>query len=166
MLHVVKVLAVALVVVFIAQLLWRRWRTAQKQAQRQLAMLEFADPNSTNHRDSLQSEFLKAATGTGKPRGLEWKQCDLHEGQLFAIDRVNGELFALVGTTIGFAAIPGGGMEDVEAVSNLRCATAIFVHRLGRWTTDGRVVFNLEPPQGAGALSREPAKNRVSSSYC
>lgn len=45
-------------------------------------------------------------------------------------------------------------MEDVEAVSNLRCATAIFVHRLGRWTTDGRVVFNLEPPQ---ALERYQA---------
>jgi len=137
----VKVL-VGVVVVFLAQLLWRRWRKAQQQAKRQLAMLEFPDL-----REKLQADFLQAAAATGKPRGLSWKQCDLVEGQLFATDRVNGELYALVGATISFEAIPGGDMEDVEAVGNLRCATAIFVHRSGEWTTDGRVVFNLEPRQ-------------------
>jgi len=142
MAHVVKVLVLGIIAVFVSQLLWRRWRVAQQQAKRQLATLEFTDL-----REALQAEFLTAANATGKPRGLSWKQCDLHEGQLFAIDRVNGELFALVGTTINFEAIPGGGMEDVEAVGNLRCATAVFVHRGGHWTTDGRVVFNLEPPQ-------------------
>lgn len=138
---VAKVL-VGIVVVFFAQMLWRRWRVAQQQAKRQLAMLEFADLRAT-----LQGDFLTAAAATGKPRGLSWKQCDLHAGQLFATDSVNGELFSLVGTTISFEAIPGGDMEDVEAVGSLRCATAIFVHRNGAWTTDGRVVFNLEPPQ-------------------
>jgi len=131
-----------IVIVFIAQLLWRRWRTAQQQAKRRLATLEFADL-----RDQLQVEFLKAAGATGKPRGLRWKQCDLDERELFATDRANGELVALVGTTISFEAIPGGGMEEVEAVSNLRSATAVFIHRGGKWTTDGRVVFNLEPAQ-------------------
>ncbi|MGI9428030.1 MAG: hypothetical protein ACR2NM_05190 [Bythopirellula sp.] len=142
MAHVAKVLVVGLLVVLVAQLLWRRWRAAQQQAKRQLATLEFAD-----RREQLQSDFLQAAAATGKPRGLRWKQCELHEGQHFATDRANGELYALVGATISFAAIPGGGMEDVEAVSNLRCATAIFVHRAGHWTTDGRVAFNLEPDQ-------------------
>ena len=142
MTHAVKVLAIGVVVVFVAQLFWRRWRAAQQRAKRQLATLEFADL-----RAKLQAEFLVAAAATGKPRGLSWKECELHEGQLFAIDRANGELFALVGTTIRFEAIPGGGMEEVEAVGNLRCATAIFVHRSGQWTSDGRVVFNLEPLQ-------------------
>lgn len=142
MAHVVKVLAIGVACVFVAQLLWRRWRAAQQQAQRKLATLEFSEL-----REALQSEFLQAAAATGKPRGLRWKQCDLHVGELFATDRVNGELYALVGTTVSFEAIPGGGMEDVEAVSSLRCATAIFVHRGGKWTTEGRVVFNLEPPQ-------------------
>ena len=142
MLHVGKVLAASLVLVFIAQFFWRRWRKAQLQARRQLATLEFDDL-----RDALQREFITAAAATGKPRGLSWKQCDLHEGQLFAVDRTSGELFALVGTTISFEAIAGGDMEDVEAVGNLRYATAIFAHRQGRWTTDGRVVFNLEPAQ-------------------
>lgn len=140
--HFAKVLAVGVVVVFIAQLLWRRWRKAQQGAKRQLAVLEFPD-----QREQLQAEFLQAAAATGKPRGLNWKQCELHEGEIFATDRVNGELYALVGTTVSFEAIPGGGMEDVEAVGNLRAATAIFVHRGGTWTTDGRVVFNHEPQQ-------------------
>lgn len=142
MTHVATVFAVGLACVVVAQLLWRRWRAAQQRAKRQLAMLEFADL-----RESLQSEFLTAAAATGKPRGLHWKQCDLADGELFATDRANGDLYALVGATISFEAIPGGEMEDVEAVGNLRCATAIFVHRGGQWTTDGRVAFNLEPEQ-------------------
>ena len=142
MAQVTKVLVVGLLLVLVAQLLWRRWRAAQQQAKRQLATLEFADL-----RAQLQSDFLQAAAATGKPRGLRWQQCELHNGQRFATDRANGELYAMVGATISFEAIPGGGMEDVEAVSNLRCATAIFVYRDGRWTTDGRVAFNLEPDQ-------------------
>jgi len=142
MAHALKVLLLGIVAVFVAQLLWRRWRAAQQLAKRQLATLEFPEV-----RDALQSEFLAAAGATGKPRGLSWKQCDLDEGQLFATDRANGELYALVGTTISFEAIAGGGMEDVEAVGDLRSATAVFVHRDGNWTTDGRVVFNLEPPE-------------------
>ncbi len=140
--QVAKVLVVGVVVVFIAQLIWRRWRKAQLAAKRQLALLEFGD-----QREPLQAEFLQAAGATGKPRGLRWKQCELHEGELFATDRANGELYALVGVTVSFEAIPGGGMEDVEAVGSLRAATAIFIHRGGRWTTDGRVVFNHEPEQ-------------------
>jgi len=62
-----------------------------------------------------------------------------------AHDRTNGELVGLVGVTIGFEAVQGGGMEDVEAVGNLRAATAVFTHNGRQWTTAGRVVFNLEP---------------------
>ena len=96
-------------------------------------------------RNSLQQMFLNAASATGKPRGLIWKECDLHDGQLFAHDRVANEIYALAGVTICFEAVVGGEMEEVEAVGNLRCATAVFAHRDGTWTTDGRVLFNLEP---------------------
>lgn len=137
-----KVLAIGAVVAFVAQLIWRRLRSAQQGAKRKLAALEFGD-----HHEPLQQEFLQAAAATGKPRGLSWKQCELHSKSLFATDRANGELYALVPVTISFEAIPGGGMEEVEAVSNLRAATAVFVHRGGQWTTDGRVVFNHEPQQ-------------------
>ncbi|MEK6248535.1 MAG: hypothetical protein N2C12_10180, partial [Planctomycetales bacterium] len=49
--------------------------------------------------------------------------------------------------TISFEAIEGGGMEEVEAVSNLRAATAVFFMDGDRWDTRGRVIFNLEPAE-------------------
>ncbi len=140
--HVVITMALGAVVALVAGWLWRRLRTAQQQANRQLALLQFDEALG-----DLQLEFLSAAAATGKPRGLHWKQCDLGETRLFATDLANGELIALVGATISFEAIAGGDMEDVEAVGNLRFATAIFVHRQEKWSTDGRVVFNLEPAQ-------------------
>jgi hypothetical protein len=97
------------------------------------------------NRKTLESSFFEAASRSGKPRGLAWKQCAFQDGMLLARDRVNGEFVALVGVTIGFEAIEGGGMEDVEAVGNLRAATAVFTHKGREWTTQGRAVFNLEP---------------------
>ena len=41
-------------------------------------------------------------------------------------------------------------MEDVEAVGNLRAATAVCIWRNDTWTTDGRAVFNLEPQEVVG----------------
>jgi hypothetical protein len=102
-------------------------------------------------RAELPDMFLEAAAATGKPRGLRWKSATLADGVLFAIDRASQSLYALAPVTISFDAVAGGPMEEVEAVANLRAATAVFVYRGGRWTTDGRVVFNLEP---AEALAR------------
>jgi hypothetical protein len=102
-------------------------------------------------RDALQTEFLKAAAATGKPRGLAWKHCDFQNGVLLARDRATGDLIGLVGATISFEAIAGGDMEDVAAVGNLRAATAVLTWKHGAWTTQGRAVFNLEPRE---ALAR------------
>ena len=38
-------------------------------------------------------------------------------------------------------------MEEVEAVSNLRAATAVFRVEGGAWATDGRALFNLTPSE-------------------
>ncbi|QDT00288.1 hypothetical protein [Adhaeretor mobilis] len=126
----------------VAGVFWRRWRKAQLGAKRQLAMLDLRDQLA-----QMSPQFLKAAAATGKPRGLAWKTVDLHEDTAFATERVSGELYAMIDATVSFTAIEGGGMEEVEAVSNLRSATAVFVHRNGRWDTDGRVVFNLDPSE-------------------
>jgi hypothetical protein len=96
-------------------------------------------------RDALESAFFRAAAGSGKPRGLAWKKCSFQQGVTLARDRANGELVGLVGVTIGFEAVEGGGMEEVEAVGNLRAGTAVFTHNGNEWTTQGRAVFNLEP---------------------
>lgn len=103
-------------------------------------MLEFAEL-----RRQLEPLLRHAATATGKPRGLRWKACELRGDPLFALDNASGQLCALVAVLVCFEPIAGGGMEEVEAVSNLRSATAVFVLRRDGWTTDGRVVFNLDP---------------------
>jgi hypothetical protein len=115
-------------------------RKAVRRNERERAIAEFAPLIPT-----LEASFLAAATATGKPRGLKWERAVLAGLPVFAVDRVSDELYAFVSATVSFSAIEGGGMEEVEAVSNLRAATAVFVHRDGRWTTDGRVVFNLDP---------------------
>lgn len=136
------VFLIGLGIAIVSGALWRRWRKAQIEATRRVAIQSFDE-----QRPSLAEKFLAAADATGKPRGLTWKNCELSGEPLFATDRVTAELYALVTATISFEAIAGGDMEDVEAVSNLRCATAIFVYRDHLWTTDGRAVFNLEPDQ-------------------
>lgn len=97
-------------------------------------------------RDEIQLAFLRAASATGKPRGLAWKKCDFQDGLTLARDRATGEFIGLVAARISFEAIEGGGMEDVEAVGSVRAATAVLVWKNGAWTTEGRAVFNLDPP--------------------
>ena len=135
----------ALVVLGVA-VLWRKMNAARRVAERRRAILEF-----DQRRNDLATRFLHAAAATGKPRGLRWTSVELAGRPLFAADAADRELVALIGATISFEAVEGGGMEDVEAVGNLRSATAVFVFRDGEWTTDGRVIFNLEP---AEALER------------
>jgi hypothetical protein len=91
--------------------------------------------------------FRDAAAASGKPRGLTWREAKLDDRLILARDRANGELVGLVGVTISFDAIEGGGMEDVEAVGNLRAATAVFTHNGNDWATLGRTIFNLEPSE-------------------
>lgn len=97
------------------------------------------------HRQELEGLFFKAASGLGKPRGLAWRSCDFGPRVLFSRDRVTGDIYALVRVTIAFEPIAGGGMEDVAAAGDLRCASALFEWRDATWTTTGRAIFNLEP---------------------
>ncbi|MDX1963994.1 MAG: hypothetical protein SFX18_12640 [Pirellulales bacterium] len=99
-------------------------------------------------REQLEAKFLDKAGSSGKPRGLRWLDCDFDNPIVFARDKRTGQLSAFVGVTISFEAIPGGGMEDVEAVGNLRAATAVFqLDEQGVWMTDGRAIFNLNPSE-------------------
>lgn len=130
------------VLVIVGATAWRTWRRGKRRMDEERAAAEFA-----RNRPKLQEDFRAAADVSGKPRGLRWKSCDLQEAILLARDKANGELIGLVGVTIAFEAIAGGAMEDVEAVGNLRAATAILTWKGREWTTAGRAVFNLEPRQ-------------------
>ncbi|HZT79642.1 MAG TPA: hypothetical protein VFA26_05460 [Gemmataceae bacterium] len=121
--------------VVLALVLLRPHRVPVEQARRLFLM----------QREHLEAHFLRAANASGRPRGLRWKECDWEHEVLFARDRQSGELTALVGVTIRFEAVPGGDMEGVAAVGNLRNASAVFFFRGGRWQTQGKAVFNLNP---------------------
>lgn len=98
-------------------------------------------------REKLQAQFIKAASASGKPRGLMWKECQWEDDALLVRERRHGQIAALVGVTIQFEAVPGGDMEDLPAVGNLRNASAVFFFNKGHWSTVGRAVFNKNPSE-------------------
>jgi hypothetical protein len=98
-------------------------------------------------REHLEAEFFTAAAGSGKPRGLRWKDCEWEKEVAFAREKRTGRLAALVAVTISFEAIEGSDMEGLAAVSNLRYASAVFFFHNGRWQTVGKAVFNLHPAE-------------------
>jgi hypothetical protein len=136
--------AIALAVVLVIG--WKKWRQAQRQKLFQTAVAQF--PRQQN----LSELFLRAANATGKPRGLRWKSCELAGEPMFTTDKKSGEILALSGASIGFEAIPGGDMEEVEAVGDIRYVTVIFVYRDREWLADGRAIMNLEPAQALARL--------------
>ena len=102
-------------------------------------------------RERLEAKFMAMAAKSGKPRGLRWLDADWENAVRYVRDRHSGDLAALVGITVSFEAIPGGGMEDNPNVSNLRDATAVFNYVRGQWITEGRALFNMSPD---GAIDR------------
>lgn len=123
------------------------WKRRPTRAQRDAQKFEVLRRAFHRERERVEAKFVELASSGGKPRGLRWKDCDFEDGVAYARDRKTGELCAFVAVTVSFEAIEGGGMEDVEAVGNLRAATAVFRHKDHHWTTDGRVIFNLKPVQ-------------------
>lgn len=118
--------------------LWRRYK-ARSEAEARAAF--------RRQREMLEARFFDLAAGSGKPRGLRWTEIDFRDEVSFARDRSTGMLAAFVGVNIRFEAIPGGEMEDVAAVSNVRDAAALFHFQRGQWGTGGKVLFNVSPQE-------------------
>ena len=158
---VVPVVA-SLVLLGIALVAWRPIRARLRESELARVRREFH-----RQREHLEARFFRLASDSGKPRGLEWVRCDFDDDVTYARHRQSGELSAFVSVTIGFEAIEGGGMEDVEAVGNLRAATAVFRVERGHWATDGRALFNLNPAEAIAyyqdnleLVGKELAQNR------
>ncbi len=98
-------------------------------------------------RERLEAKFLDAAAATGMPKGLEWKDVAFESMLELVHDLGSRQLLGLVPATIEFTATVGGPMEGVEAVSNLRYATAVFIFQKGHWVTNGRALFNMHPQE-------------------
>jgi hypothetical protein len=115
------------------------------QARRRADRLARAQRDFHRQREQLEAKFIEHAASSGKPRGLRWVDVDFDDDVFYARDRRSQGLKALVAIEVSFEAIEGGGMEEVEAVSDVRAATAEFLHDGTRWRTAGRVYFNLGP---------------------
>lgn len=126
----------------VAALLWRPVRASLRSAEYERSRKDFR-----RQRERLEARFLQSAATSGKPRGLKWVDCDFSNDVTYARDRRSQELCAFVAVAISFEAIPGGGMEEVEAVGNLKAGTAVFRWLNNAWHTDGRVIFNLNPSE-------------------
>ncbi len=114
-------------------------------AARRAEWLARAQRDFHRQREPLEARFIERAAASGKPRGLSWLDVEFDDDVVYARDRRSGRLKALVAIEVRFEAVEGGGMEEVEAVSRVRAATAEFFHDGSRWQTDGRVYFNLAP---------------------
>ncbi len=135
-------LALAGLLIVAGAMAWTPWRRSRRRAQFVLACSQFH-----LRREPLEHKFFQISGNSGKPRGLRWVDCEFADDVTYARDRVSSQLSALVSITIRFEAIEGGGMEEVEAVSNLRAATAVFQNENVVWSTQGRALFNLNPAE-------------------
>jgi hypothetical protein len=134
--------AVAVVCGIVATAIWRPIRTARREKTLFRARRDFH-----RQREQLEARFLTRAAASGKPRGLRWSDCSFEDDVTYARDRRSKRLSALVAVTIRFEAIEGGGMEENENVGNPKAATAVFDYDHGRWSTEGRPIFNLNPTE-------------------
>lgn len=125
--------------------IWFFWR--QRRDDRREALTETARREFQQRREWYEARFFTLASQSGKPRGLAWQECDFQSEIAYARQRESGQLQAFVSVLVRFRAIEGGDMEDNPNVSNIRTATAVFSYVDGRWDTEGRTVFNLNPTQ-------------------
>lgn len=147
---VIATLAVAAVAIMAIALALRPIRAARQSERLALEQRDFH-----RQREQLEAKFIERASISGKPRGLRWTEVTFDDDVVYARDRHTGRLKALVAIEVSFEAVEGGGMEEVEAVSNVRAATAEFLHDAGRWKTEGRVYFNLAPTATVKYLSSD-----------
>lgn len=137
--QIVLWIAIPMVALFIGMWIYELWPKKKKSLDETIRLFR-------DQRTALQQRFFDVAAASGKPRGLRWKECQWSDLVEWVREKANGRLHALVGVTISFEAIEGGDMEGVEAVGNLRNATAVFFFD-EQWQTAGRVVFNLNPDE-------------------
>lgn len=147
-------LVVALAGVFLVRVVRRRWREFETRQAIRLFRLR---------REMLEAKFFDLARGRGKPKGLRWLECQWLDSVTFARDRQTKLLTAFVGVNIRFEAVEGGDMEDVEAVSLIRDAAAVFHYRRGVWGTGGRALFNMNPHDAVDRLAGQydPVPNEI-----
>jgi hypothetical protein len=106
-------------------------------------------------KERLEDIVLKAASATGKPRGLRWVSCRFADEFTLVRDRATRRLAALIPVTVRFDPEPGGDMEGLPAAAEPRQATAVLHFRRGEWISEGQTLFNVTPADAIRLHSRE-----------
>ena len=136
-------ISVVLILGGFSPMLLRRWKRHGLQQAVQQFRLE---------RESLEARFFNLAAASGKPRGLRWVHCDWQRPVTFGREVRSRLLTAFASVEIHFEAVEGGDMEDVDAVSTIRDASAVFHYRNGHWGTGGKALFNMNPGEAMERL--------------
>lgn len=136
----------AVVLLLAARWAWRFCVAVQVERARELFRLQH---------ERFEEMLLKAAAATGKPRGLRWVGCAITGDAVLARDLATGGIVAFVPVQVNFEPIEGGDMEDVPAAREPRPATGVYTFSRGHWHTDGRVVFNLDPPRAVAHFGKQ-----------
>lgn len=108
--------------------------------------------------EELQRAWFEKASSSGRPRGLRWEGSQWLGARVLLRERQTGHWWMLSGVNLSFSAIPGGGMEEVAAVSQLKEGCAVFVWNGSGWEPSGRTLFNLDP---AGAAKQFEESHEV-----
>jgi hypothetical protein len=137
----------------VAVLAWLVWPRYLRR--REAIRLDRARRQFHMRREWLETDFLKLASASGKPRGLIWRDIQFDDEAIFATDRSSGELRAFVSIMISFEAVAGGELEDNPNVENVRAATAVFLFDDRHWQTEGRAIFNLNPLEAIDHFQHE-----------
>jgi hypothetical protein len=132
--------------VLLARWLWHFGRAVQVERARELFRLQH---------ERFEEMLLKAASETGKPRGLRWAGCTITGDAVLARDTTTRQIVALVPVLLTFEPIEGSDMEDVAAAREPRPATALFTFERGHWHTASRVVMNHTPHQALAAFGTQ-----------
>ncbi len=147
----------AAIAIGVIVLLWvairqlRRWLAAHRAR----VMLEEARDAFHRRREWLEVEFISRASKSGKPRDMVWAGNEFDDQVTYARDRRSGQLRALVSVTVSFEAEDTLPSDKVDAVVAVRMATAVFRFEDGRWTSDGRAIFNLTPAETLSRFQHE-----------
>jgi hypothetical protein len=92
-------------------------------------------------REWLEAEFLGALGKTDPVERLRWEDAQWHDEVVWARDRQNRRLLALIGVHFGSPLF-----DDLPDL-NSRHSTALFEFRKGRWYAEGKRLDEMRPDE-------------------
>src|SRR3954471_7741378 len=92
-------------------------------------------------REWLEADFLGAMNKTNPAERIRWEDAHWHDEVLWARDRQNRRLLALIGVHFG------ASLFDELPDPNSRHATALFEDRKGRWFAEGKRLDEIRPDE-------------------